>query len=145
MFTVESLHSAVCSYLFMFPVLYCRAYVDEPFIVCPDIVIYQCSFLFADESLEASCRSLLQEHAVEVGLDMFGLLVARVNDLLISHLATTSSDSSPHQPLSDDLQQLLPGVKVWVDWMMCHSSLWNPQPSLRPPDIGSVVFTPLSD
>lgn len=100
---------------------------------------------FTDESLEASCRSLLQEHAVEVGLDMFGLLVARVNDLLTSHLAMTSSDSSPQQPLSDDLQQLLPGVKVWVDWMMCHSSLWNPQPSLRPPDIGSVVLTPSID
>ncbi|KAK7088741.1 hypothetical protein V1264_022624 [Littorina saxatilis] len=92
-----------------------------------------------DESLEASCRSLLQEHAVEVGLDMFGLLVAHVNDLLTSHLAATSSGSTSHLPLSDDLQQLLPGVKVWVDWMMCHSLLWNPQPSLRPPDIGPQV------
>ena len=70
---------------------------------------------------------------------MFGILVTRVNDLLRSHV-TSSSEAGPEgRALSDDLRQLLAGVKVWVDWMMCHSSLWNPQPSLRPPDIGSVV------
>ncbi|KAL8575869.1 hypothetical protein ACOMHN_014874 [Nucella lapillus] len=104
-----------------------------------------------DESLEASCRSLLQEHAVEIALDLFGLLVARVNYLLLAHLAAATSDPDPKEregrgrergavlPLDEDLRQMLPGVKVWVDWMMCHSSLWNPQPSLRPPDIGPQV------
>lgn len=91
----------------------------------------------SDESLEASCRSLLQEHAVEVGLDMFGILVARVTELFEFHL---NSPQSPQQLMSDDLRQLLPGVKLWVDWMMCHSCLWNPQPSLRPPDIGQVNY-----
>ncbi|KAK7487887.1 hypothetical protein BaRGS_00020788 [Batillaria attramentaria] len=91
-----------------------------------------------DESLEASCRSLLQEHAVEVGLDMFGILVARVTELFNAQMAAASGSSS-RQQVTDDLRQLLPGVKVWVDWMMCHSSLWNPQPSLRPPDIGPQI------
>ena len=97
-----------------------------------------------DESLEASCRSLLQEHAVEVGLDMFGLLIARVNQLLAAHVAMNSTGADPGRGLSEDLRQLLPGLKTWVDWMMCHSVLWNPQPSHRPPDIGYVAFLFLS-
>lgn len=91
-----------------------------------------------DETLEASCRSLLQEHAVEVGLDMFGILVSRVTELFAAQ-KTAASGSSARQQVMDDLRQLLPGVKVWVDWMMCHSSLWNPQPSLRPPDVGPQI------
>ncbi|XP_076452752.1 telomerase-binding protein EST1A-like [Babylonia areolata] len=89
-----------------------------------------------DESLGASCRSLLQEHAVEVALDMFGLLASRVRQLLGGQGAQEGGDQGP---LGEDLRQLLPGLKVWVDWMMCHSSLWNPQPSLRPPDVGPQV------
>lgn len=92
-----------------------------------------------DESLEASYRSLLQEHAVETALDMFGLLVVHINHLLTSHITATTAGAPPHRPLGEDVRQLLPGIKCWVDWMMCHSSLWNPQPSLRPPDIGPQV------
>ena len=40
------------------------------------------SFHYLDESLEENCRSLLQEHAVEIALEMFGLLVRRSLELL---------------------------------------------------------------
>ncbi|XP_071094020.1 telomerase-binding protein EST1A-like [Haliotis cracherodii] len=86
-----------------------------------------------DESLGETCRSLLQEHAVQLGLDMFGLLIKNCSDLLTSHLRSTDY---PAQLLNEDLHQLVPGVKSWSDWMMCHPALWNPPPSLRPPDLG---------
>lgn len=46
--------------------------------------------------------------------------------------------SQQHQPipLSQDLQVLLPAVKVWCDWMLCHSSVWNPPPSCVDYQIG---------
>jgi len=88
-----------------------------------------------DASLETSCRSLLQEHSVEVGLDMFGLLVGRCSQLLTDHLDT----ESPNQPaprLGEDLHSILPALKTWAEWMMCHAHLWNPQPLNRPPELG---------
>ena len=93
--------------------------------------------IVADENLESSCRSLLQDHAVEMSLDMFGLLAARTDALLMLHMTAASGTSSPQTCVTMDvgLRMLLPGLSIWVDWMMCHSSLWNPQPSLRPPDV----------
>ncbi|XP_041347433.1 telomerase-binding protein EST1A-like [Gigantopelta aegis] len=86
-----------------------------------------------DSSLESSCRSLHQDYAVQLGLDMFALLVVRCTALLEAHLA---SPEYPTQLLNEDLHQLMPGVKVWTDWMTCHAHLWNPPPSVRPPDLG---------
>ncbi|XP_071789924.1 telomerase-binding protein EST1A-like [Asterias amurensis] len=79
-----------------------------------------------DESSRDDMRSLLQEQAIQLGLDMFGLLVNRCNQLLKEHL---NSSSNSRELLSDDLLELLPGVKVYADWLMCHPSLWNPSPS----------------
>ncbi|KAH9525481.1 Smg-6, nonsense mediated mRNA decay factor [Bulinus truncatus] len=126
-----------------------------------------------DESLEGSCRSVLQEHAVEIALEMFGLLVKRSCDLLSSQIeaqknprgsSKSSRDSNEHKesssslsesPLSpskgdstlsdgstaldEDLHLMLPALKIWVDWMMCHPHLWNPQPLNRPPDLGPQI------
>ncbi|BFZ18618.1 hypothetical protein BsWGS_21657 [Bradybaena similaris] len=122
-----------------------------------------------DESLEDSCRSLLQEHAVETGLDMFGLLVKRSSELLSlqleSHRAAANKGirdkngrflseedeksacehvgespvpvcPSVSSVLDEDLHIMLPALKTWVDWMMCHAHLWNPQPLNRPPELG---------
>ncbi len=44
---------------------------------------HSCSDL---ESLDENCRSLTQEQAVQVGLEMFGLLAARCVALLEEHL-----------------------------------------------------------
>ncbi len=38
------------------------------------------------ESMEENCRSLTQEHAVQTGLEMFGLLAARCVVLFEEHL-----------------------------------------------------------
>ncbi|RUS90682.1 hypothetical protein EGW08_001582, partial [Elysia chlorotica] len=81
-----------------------------------------------DESLEENCRSLLQEHAVEIALEMFGLLVRGEDP---THVA-----GGWLELLSEDLHNMLPALKTWVDWMMCHAHLWNPQPFNRPPELG---------
>ncbi len=31
--------------------------------------------------------------------------------------------------LHEDLHELLPGIKVYADWLMCHIQLWNPPPN----------------
>ncbi|XP_022110508.1 telomerase-binding protein EST1A-like [Acanthaster planci] len=79
-----------------------------------------------DQSPREDLRSLLQEQAIQLGLDMFGLLVSRCNQLLTDHL---KSDTQGRVLLSEDLLELLPGVKVYADWLMCHPQLWNPPPS----------------
>ncbi|ESP00994.1 hypothetical protein LOTGIDRAFT_225561 [Lottia gigantea] len=89
-----------------------------------------------DESLEDSCRSLLQDYAVQMGLDMFGLLATRCSQLMATHL---QSSEYPASLMNEDLHQLTPGLKVWTDWMMCHSGLWNPAPTPRPPDVGPLI------
>ncbi|KAK0058798.1 telomerase-binding protein EST1A [Biomphalaria pfeifferi] len=119
-----------------------------------------------DESLEDSCRSVLQEHAVEIALDMFGLLVKRSCELLSAQIEAQKSSKSNEQQkdanslmsenplapskceqtladgslsLDEDLHLMLPALKIWVDWMMCHPHLWNPQPFNRPPDLGPQI------
>ena len=81
--------------------------------------------------MEDNCRSLIQEEAVQLGLEMFGLLVKRSIMLLRQHLS-----SSDCQVLNEDLRQLIPSVKVWADWMTCHAPLWNPPTHTRDPAIG---------
>eukprot|EP00057_Strongylocentrotus_purpuratus_P028192 XP_011682666.1 PREDICTED: telomerase-binding protein EST1A isoform X1 [Strongylocentrotus purpuratus] len=68
----------------------------------------------------------LLEHAILLGLNMFALLCLRCCSLLQDHLDQQGTDQSV---LSQDLHELLPGVKVYADWMMCHPKLWNPPPS----------------
>lgn len=90
-----------------------------------------CSSL--DESLESTCRSLLQEHSVQMGLDMFGILVEQCTSQLKAHI---SSSDYPARMFSRELEELVPGIKVWTDWMICHSELWNPPPAIRDPNMG---------
>lgn len=37
----------------------------------------------------------------------------------------------PDQCLCEDLHEMLPAVKVFADWMMCHPGLWNPPPTVN--------------
>ncbi|KAL3856196.1 hypothetical protein ACJMK2_010974, partial [Sinanodonta woodiana] len=89
-----------------------------------------------DQSLEGSCHSLLQEYAVQMGLDMFGILLKHCSSLLQMHVQSTEY---PSRMFSRELEELVPGIKIWTDWMMCHSDLWNPPPAIRDPSFGPDV------
>lgn len=89
--------------------------------------------LFLDLSMAEDFRSELQEHAVQLGLDMFGILLDCCALELTKHLA--SSDYPCHM-FSRDLEELIPGVKKWTDWMLANLKLWNPPPSLRDTTLG---------
>ncbi|KAL5017254.1 hypothetical protein ScPMuIL_006843 [Solemya velum] len=86
-----------------------------------------------DHSLEDTCRSLLQEHAVQQGLEMFGILIEKCCELLLLHMDTPDY---PARMFNRDLEELVPAVKAWSDWMVCHASLWSPPPALRNPACG---------
>ncbi|CAE1322979.1 SMG6 [Acanthosepion pharaonis] len=95
-------------------------------------------FMIGNTALKESCeegngRSLLQEHAVQLGLDMFAILVERCAELLHNHL---KYNNSPQELLSYTLSHYMPAVKVWADWMICHPQLWMQPPNLNDPDLG---------
>ncbi|GLV32356.1 Smg6 [Carabus blaptoides fortunei] len=84
--------------------------------------------------LEPGCRSEVQERALVVSLQMFNVILERSLDLLQDHVRQQERQQ-PVQ-LCQDLQIILPAVKVWCDWMLCHSSVWNPPPSCSDYRIG---------
>jgi protein SMG6 len=85
--------------------------------------------------MQAGYRSELQERALVVSLQMFNLILERCVSLLEEsgrdHLAA----------LPQDVHVLLPAVKIWCDWMLCHSSVWNPPPSTQDFRVGCVSTT----
>ncbi|CAK1581884.1 unnamed protein product [Parnassius mnemosyne] len=72
------------------------------------------------ENNENGERSAWLECALGVSLLMFGALLERCCALL---------PEPPHSQQYADALLLLPAIKVWSDWMLCHSSVWNPPPS----------------
>ncbi|KAJ0180547.1 hypothetical protein K1T71_003951 [Dendrolimus kikuchii] len=90
--------------------------------------------MFAVETTAASLkvensggeRSAWLECALGVSLLMFGALVERCCALL---------PEPQHTQQYSDALLLLPALKVWSDWMLCHSSVWNPPPSFNNFDI----------
>ncbi|XP_051160471.1 telomerase-binding protein EST1A-like isoform X3 [Leptopilina boulardi] len=79
-----------------------------------------------DSQMEQGYRSEVQERALVVSLQMFSLILERGVSLLKSQL---ESDELPKLVVGEDLQILLPAIKIWCDWMLCHSTVWNPPPS----------------
>ncbi|KAI5637980.1 est1 DNA/RNA binding domain-containing protein [Phthorimaea operculella] len=65
-------------------------------------------------------RSAWLECALGVSFLMFGAMVERCCALL---------PEPPHTQQHSDALLLLPAIKAWSDWMLCHSSVWNPPPS----------------
>ncbi|XP_034840495.1 uncharacterized protein Smg6 isoform X2 [Maniola hyperantus] len=65
-------------------------------------------------------RSEWLECALGVSLLMFGAMLERCCALL---------PEPTHTQQHADALLLLPAIKVWSDWMLCHSSVWNPPPS----------------
>ena len=89
--------------------------------------------------MEENCRSALQEQAVELGLEMFGLMIDRLCYLLRQDLFSTVDerlDPERRKSMIDDIHMLMPCVKAWSDWMLCHISLWNPPPLPFDPLLG---------
>ncbi|CAH2073901.1 unnamed protein product, partial [Iphiclides podalirius] len=67
-------------------------------------------------------RSAWLECALGVSLLMFGALLERCCALL---------PEPPNTQQHADALLLLPAIKVWSDWMLCHSCVWNPPPSFE--------------
>ncbi|XP_047988294.1 telomerase-binding protein EST1A [Leguminivora glycinivorella] len=76
----------------------------------------------------ASGRSAWLDCALGVSLLMFGAMLERCCALL------PEPEQSQHHA---DALLLLPAIKVWSDWMLCHSSVWNPPPSFDNFEIGT--------
>ncbi|XP_025992669.2 telomerase-binding protein EST1A isoform X2 [Solenopsis invicta] len=79
-----------------------------------------------DSQMEQGYRSEVQERALVVSLQMFSLILERGVSLLKAQL---DSKQEPRLVVGEDLQVLLPAIKIWCDWMLCHSAVWNPPPS----------------
>ncbi|XP_071553943.1 telomerase-binding protein EST1A isoform X2 [Temnothorax nylanderi] len=79
-----------------------------------------------DSQMEQGYRSEVQERALVVSLQMFSLILERGVSLLKAQL---DSEQEPRLVVGEDLQVLLPAIKIWCDWMLCHSTVWNPPPS----------------
>ncbi|KAL1494247.1 hypothetical protein ABEB36_009872 [Hypothenemus hampei] len=94
-----------------------------------------------DLDLQQSCsyRSELQERALIVSLQMFNLILERCVSILQEH-CNNFLDQNKSGSLLDcvphDANVLLPAIKVWCDWMLCHNSIWNPPPSTHDFKVG---------
>lgn len=79
---------------------------------------------------------------------MFNLILERCLSLLQEHLDNTNNkehaDDEQRPPtvnlLLQDANILLPAIKIWCDWMLCHSSVWNPPPSTQDFKVGFVII-----
>uniref|UniRef100_A0A8D8US36 Telomerase-binding protein EST1A n=1 Tax=Cacopsylla melanoneura TaxID=428564 RepID=A0A8D8US36_9HEMI len=77
-------------------------------------------------------KSLTQELALIVSLEMFFCLVHQANVLLVDNQPTQDA------PITNlFLLNLLPSIKIWCDWFVCQTSIWNPPPSCSDYHIGS--------
>ncbi|XP_058800313.1 telomerase-binding protein EST1A-like isoform X2 [Phymastichus coffea] len=79
-----------------------------------------------DSQMEQGYRSEVQERALVVSLQMFNLILERGVSLLKAQL---DNAERPWLIVVEDMQILLPAIKIWCDWMLCHSTVWNPPPS----------------
>ncbi|KAI9553174.1 hypothetical protein GHT06_021068 [Daphnia sinensis] len=90
-----------------------------------------------DARMAGGCRSAWQECALVVSLEMFNLLLERCNAMLKEQLETAGTTSLANSRLlGEDLQIILPAIKVWCDWLLCHSTVWNPPPTSRDYHVG---------
>ncbi|KAF2892803.1 hypothetical protein ILUMI_13369 [Ignelater luminosus] len=80
-------------------------------------------------------RSELQERALIISLQMFNLILERCVSILNDHIKS-NPDKLTVNCLPQDFHMLLPAVKTWCDWMLCHSSVWNPPPSTQDYRVG---------
>ncbi|XP_034941646.1 uncharacterized protein Smg6 isoform X2 [Chelonus insularis] len=79
-----------------------------------------------DTQMEQGYRSEVQERALIVSLQMFSLILERAIALLKEEL---EKKDRPRLVVDEDMQVLLPTIKIWCDWLVCHSLVWFPPPS----------------
>ncbi|KAM9333277.1 telomerase-binding protein EST1A isoform 2-T2 [Pholidichthys leucotaenia] len=90
---------------------------------------------------DGEVRSVLQEQSTALGLGMFALLVQYCTEILkeipTEPVPTDGEEKGDDEEMEGivkvsafplDLRELLPGIKVWSDWMLGHPDLWNPPP-----------------
>ncbi|KAF5269666.1 hypothetical protein FQA39_LY08589 [Lamprigera yunnana] len=84
-------------------------------------------------------RSELQERALVISLQMFNLILERSISLLHEHIKLNPDclNKLTMNSVPLDFHMLLPALKTWCDWMLCHSTVWNPPPSTQDYKIGS--------
>ena len=71
--------------------------------------------------------SVTQNYALQLAFEMFGILVERCNDLMLSFIPNTNlADNQQSIFHDDDLPNLLSAVKVWCDWLMGNNDTWYP-------------------
>ncbi|XP_076251691.1 smg6 nonsense mediated mRNA decay factor isoform X1 [Rhynchophorus ferrugineus] len=91
----------------------------------------------------AAYRSEYQERALVVSLQMFNLILERCVSILQEYAESyhqkenKDTNVSPFDSLPPDANVLLPSIKIWCDWMLCHTSIWNPPPSIQDFKVGS--------
>ena len=76
-------------------------------------------------------RSAMQDSALQLAFEMFGILVERCNVLLANFRPEIDSGSQCIFP-DEDLPSLLSAVKVWCDWMLGNNDTWYPIVSEEP-------------
>ena len=70
--------------------------------------------------------SVTQNYALQLAFEMFGILVERCNDLMLSFIPNLESSSQSSIFHDDDLPNLLSAVKVWCDWLLGNNDTWYP-------------------
>ncbi|KAL0272665.1 UNVERIFIED_CONTAM: hypothetical protein PYX00_005543 [Menopon gallinae] len=58
---------------------------------------------------------------------MFNLILERTVALLREQLENPSNLN--YRLVCEDVEALLPAIKIWCDWLLCHHPVWNPPPS----------------
>ncbi|XP_017770656.1 PREDICTED: telomerase-binding protein EST1A isoform X2 [Nicrophorus vespilloides] len=81
-----------------------------------------------DPQLQSGYTSELQERALVVSLQMFSLILEKCVSLLKDCVHSSPAIMSV---IPQDVHELLPSIKIWCDWMLCHSRIWNPPPSTQ--------------
>ncbi|CAH1244302.1 SMG6 [Branchiostoma lanceolatum] len=90
--------------------------------------------------------SPLQDCAVRLGMDMFGLMVTTAAHNLQQQRRSATRDSGQAEGKSNaELQELLPSLKVWADWMTCHQFTWNPTTNTYSSSPVANTWTALAD
>ncbi|KAK6625110.1 hypothetical protein RUM43_005401 [Polyplax serrata] len=86
-------------------------------------------------NLEPGYRSAVQENALIISLQMFNLILEKCVSLLCKQL--DNPIEMKNRLVVDDVDVLLPAIKVWCDWLICHVNVWNPPPSCSEYRVGS--------
>lgn len=103
-----------------------------------------------DESSHTVSRSQQLEYSIQLAMDMFAVMAKRLNHLLrkleVEEEYLLADENEPEtsgkrfnsQEFSEnklEFLKLLPSIKVFTDWMLCHFNIWHPMPDSLPPDV----------